>query len=416
MTREQTRNAFLTAAYTLTGGEPVITRPQVLEAAAKAGVPNPAWLTNDPAYRAGRGQYRLPPMHQVSRAAAPVVPVTATAAPVTTAAPENSLVDLNLSMQAIESGGSAVPSKDPLFVPYGEHDTIVTIIKSRRWAPSYVVGPSGCGKTFSYQQACAELNREYFEVQITSETTEDDLLGGFRLVAGETKFVYGPVALAMLRGGFLVLDEIDQATNKVMCLQQVLNGKPVFLKKINQWVKPAAGFNVGATANTKGNGDESGRFVGANPLNVAFRDRLSGMTFIADYPAAAVERKILGKAMEAVGVSDEEFGKRLVEWAGVIRKTNREGGLEETITTRRLVQISQNLAILGSRVKSVELGTNIYDEVTREAMLNLYKKVDDEAEPKVKGQDELGQAPKGPTAAAGTTASASNIGNNKCPF
>jgi len=408
MNREQTRTAFVTAAYTLTGGEPVITRPQVLEAAAKAGVPNPAWLTNDPAYRAGRGQYRLPPMHQASRPAVPAAPVEE--APMATAAAPCSLVDLNLSMQAIEAGGSAVPSKDSLFVPYGDHDTIVTIIKSRRWAPSYVVGPSGCGKTFSYQQACAELSREYFEVQITSETTEDDLLGGFRLVAGETKFVYGPVALAMLRGGFLVLDEIDQATNKVMCLQQVLNGKPVFLKKINQWVKPAAGFNVGATANTKGNGDESGRFVGANPLNVAFRDRLSGMTFVADYPAAAVERKILGKAMEAVGVSDEEFGKRLVEWAGVIRKTNREGGMEETITTRRLVQISQNLAILGSRVKCVELGTNIYDEVTREAMLNLYKKVDEEAEPKVKGQDDLGKAP----VAAGTTAAAANT--NACPF
>lgn len=200
-----------------------------------------------------------------------------------------------------------------------------------------------------------------------------------------------------------------------MCLQQVLNGKPVFLKKINQWVKPAAGFNVGATANTKGNGDESGRFVGANPLNVAFRDRLSGMTFVADYPTAGVERKIIGKAMEAVGLSDEEFGKRLVEWAGVIRKTNREGGLEETITTRRLVQIAQNLAILGSRVKAVELGTNIYDEVTREAMLNLYKKVDEEAEPKVQGQDDLGKAPKGATA-FGSTASTATTNPNACPF
>ena len=414
MTRNETRNAFLRAAYQLTGGSNIITRPQALEAAAMAGVPNPAWLTNDPAYRAGRGQYRLPPNE--TAAAAPVVAAAAPAAPVAAPAPvaSGSLVDMALSMQAIEAGGSAVPAKDPLFVPYGEHETIVTIIKSRRWAPSYVVGPSGCGKTFSYQQACAELNREYYEVQITAETTEDDLLGGFRLVAGETKFVYGPVALAMLRGGFLVLDEIDQATSKVMCLQQVLNGKPVFLKKINQWVKPAAGFNVGATANTKGNGDESGRFVGANPLNVAFRDRLSGMTFVADYPTAGVERKIIGKAMEAVGLSDEEFGKRLVEWAGVIRKTNREGGLEETITTRRLVQIAQNLAILGSRVKAVELGTNIYDEVTREAMLNLYKKVDEEAEPKVQGQDDLGKAPK--SATAGSTASTSTANPNACPF
>lgn len=418
MTRNEKRTAFLNAAYTITGGEPLISRTQALEAARVAGLPNPAWLTNDPAYRAGRGYYRLPPNETATTVEAPVAPVVAPVTRVTTPAPAavGSLVDMALSMQAIESGGSAVPSKDPLFVPYGEHDTIVTIIRSGRWAPSYVVGPSGCGKTFSYQQACAELNREYYEVQITAETTEDDLLGGFRLVAGETKFVYGPVALAMLRGGFLVLDEIDQATSKVMCLQQVLNGKPVFLKKINQWVKPATGFNVGATANTKGNGDETGRFVGANPLNVAFRDRLSGMTFIADYPAAVTERKILDKAMKAVGLSDEEFGKRLVEWAGVIRKTNREGGLEETITTRRLVQIAQNLAILGSRVKAVELGTNIYDEVTREAMLNLYKKVDDEAEPKVTGQENLGKAPTGATAAGTTAAAPSTANPNACPF
>jgi MoxR-like ATPase len=225
------------------------------------------------------------------------------------------------------------------------------------------------------------------------------------LVNGETKFIYGPVTLAMMRGGFLVLDEIDQATSKVMCLQQVLNGKPVFLKKINQWVKPAAGFNVGATANTKGNGDDTGRFVGANPLNVAFRDRLSGMCFVADYPSPAVEKKILNKAMIAAGVEDAEFAGLLVDWAGMIRKTNREGGLDETMTTRRLVQIAQNLSILGERTLAVELGINIYDEITREAMLSLFQKIDPANAPK---SDTLGQAPQEATAA--------NTPSTKCPF
>jgi hypothetical protein len=410
--------AFIHAALALTNGSPVVTREQVLHAARKAGLANPAWLTNNPEYRAGRGKYRIP-ADKIALASASAMPKSRPAAtatlntPVKSAAPVvataastgSPLVDSTLSLAAIAECGNAIPEKDSLFVAYGHYDTVKRIIGSTRWAPSYVVGPSGCGKTYAYQQACADLKREYFEVQITTETTEDDLLGGFRLVNGETKFIYGPVTLAMMRGGFLVLDEIDQATSKVMCLQQVLNGKPVFLKKINQWVKPAAGFNVGATANTKGNGDDTGRFVGANPLNVAFRDRLSGMCFVADYPSPAVEKKILNKAMIAAGVEDAEFAGLLVDWAGMIRKTNREGGLDETMTTRRLVQIAQNLGILGERTLAVELGINIYDEITREAMLSLFQKIDPANAPKT---DTLGRAPQEATAA--------NTPSTKCPF
>ena len=406
--RAATQTAFILAALKITGGKPVISREQVLHAAKIAGVANPAWLTNNIDLRERRGFYRIPadkiaaatgaapaaPKHTPVREAAPVV-----SAPAGTP----TLVDATLSLAAIAECGDAIPTKDPLFVAYGHFDTVKRIIGSNRWAPSYVVGPSGCGKTYAYQQACADLKREYFEVQVTTETTEDDLLGGFRLINGETKFIYGPVALAMMRGGFLVLDEIDQATSKVMCLQQVLNGKPVFLKKINQWVKPAAGFNVGATANTKGNGDDTGRFVGANPLNVAFRDRLSGMCFVADYPTPAVEKKILNKAMQAAGVDDSEFATLLVDWAGMIRKTNREGGLDETMTTRRLVQIAQNLSILGERTLAVELGINIYDEITREAMLSLFQKIDPTTAPKT---DTLGKAPTEASATVST----------KCPF
>lgn len=417
-TRAASQAAFILAALKISNGNAIIDRPTVLEAAKIAGVANPSWLTNDPANRAGRGYYRIPadkiaaakgmsPTATVERKApAAVSAPVKSAAPVVAAASgaSTSLVDATLSLAAIAECGDAIPCKDPLFVAYGHYDTVKRIIASRRWAPSYVVGPSGCGKTYAYQQACADLKREYFEVQVTTETTEDDLLGGFRLVNGETKFIYGPVTLAMMRGGFLVLDEIDQATSKVMCLQQVLNGKPVFLKKINQWVKPAEGFNVGATANTKGNGDDTGRFVGANPLNVAFRDRLSGMTFVADYPTPAVEKKILGKAMQAAGVDDSEFATLLVDWAGMIRKTNREGGLDETMTTRRLVQIAQNLSILGERTLAVELGINIYDEITREAMLSLFQKIDPANAPK---GDTLGQAPQTAEAAVNST---------KCPF
>jgi len=410
-TRAASQSAFILAALKISRDNAIIDRATVLRAAREAGVANPAWLTNDPANRAGRGYYRIPADKiAVAKSLSSVASVERTA-PVVIRAPESSatavvasasgasasLVDATLSLAAIAECGDCVPQKDSLFVAYGHYDTVKRIIGSKRWAPSYVVGPSGCGKTYAYQQACADLKREYYEVQITTETTEDDLLGGFRLVNGETKFIYGPVTLAMMRGGFLVLDEIDQATSKVMCLQQVLNGKPVFLKKINQWVKPAEGFNVGATANTKGNGDDTGRFVGANPLNVAFRDRLSGMCFVADYPTPAVEKKILNKAMTAAGVDDSEFATLLVDWAGMIRKTNREGGLDETMTTRRLVQIAQNLSILGERTLAVELGINIYDEITREAMLSLFLKIDPSNAPK---DDTLGKAPQEATAAA----------------
>jgi len=417
--RAATQTAFILAALKISNGNCIIDRTTVLRAAREAGVANPAWLTNDPANRHGRGYYRIPadkiavakslnttPVTERKSPTAVTVP-SASAAPVVAAAAQgtsNSLVDATLSLAAIAECGDCIPQKDALFVAYGHYDTVKRIIGSRRWAPSYVVGPSGCGKTYAYQQACADLKREYYEVQITTETTEDDLLGGFRLVNGETKFIYGPVTLAMMRGGFLVLDEIDQATSKVMCLQQVLNGKPVFLKKINQWVKPAEGFNVGATANTKGNGDDTGRFVGANPLNVAFRDRLSGMCFVADYPTPAVEKKILNKAMAVAGVDDAEFAALLVDWAGMIRKTNREGGLDETMTTRRLVQIAQNLSILGERTLAVELGINIYDEITREAMLSLFQKIDPANAPK---DDTLGKAPQEAVAPVNST---------KCPF
>ena len=417
--RAATQTAFILAALKISNGNCIVDRATVLRAAREAGVANPAWLTNDPANRAGRGYYRIPAdkiavaktqnstVVTERKASTAVTAPSASAAPVVAAAAQgasNSLVDATLSLAAIAECGDCIPQKDALFVAYGHYDTVKRIIGSRRWAPSYVVGPSGCGKTYAYQQACADLKREYYEVQITTETTEDDLLGGFRLVNGETKFIYGPVTLAMMRGGFLVLDEIDQATSKVMCLQQVLNGKPVFLKKINQWVKPAEGFNVGATANTKGNGDDTGRFVGANPLNVAFRDRLSGMCFVADYPTPAVEKKILNKAMAVAGVDDAEFAALLVDWAGMIRKTNREGGLDETMTTRRLVQIAQNLSILGERTLAVELGINIYDEITREAMLSLFQKIDPANAPK---DDTLGKAPQEAVAPVNST---------KCPF
>jgi MoxR-like ATPase len=424
--RAQQQMAFISALLKITGNNTIANRDQVLAAAKAAKTPNPAWLTNNPEHSAGRGLYRIPAdklkllgrnsvgdkswtdkTPATTASAAVATPAASPSVVMRSAAGSNSLVaasfDAALGLTGISENGNAVPAKDSLFVPYGHFDVVKKIIASQRWAPSYMVGPSGCGKTYAYQQACAQLKREYFEVQITTETTEDDLLGGFRLIGGETKFVYGPVTLAMQRGGFLVLDEIDQATNKIMCLQQVLNGKAVFLKKINQWVHPIAGFNVGATANTKGNGDDTGRFVGANPLNVAFRDRLSGMTFVADYPTATVELKILTKAMEAAECKDLQFAEHLVAWAGVIRKTNKEGGLDETMTTRRLVQIAQNLAILDDRMTCVELGINIYDEITRDAMVSLYKVVDEAANAAPAAAADMGKAPVDAT-------------TTKCPF
>jgi hypothetical protein len=268
-----------------------------------------------------------------------------------------------------------VPEKDDTFVKFGNFNDIKKIIQSNLFYPTFITGLSGNGKTFSVEQACSQLKRELIRVNVTIETDEDDLIGGFRLVNGETAWHNGPVIEALERGAILLLDEIDLASNKILCLQSVLEGKGVFLKKIGKFVKPAAGFNVIATANTKGKGSEDGRFIGTNVLNEAFLERFP-VTFEQSYPAPSVEQKILEGIALDLGVEDREFCKRLVDWGDIIRKTFYDGGIEEIISTRRLVHIIRAYSIFQDKGKAIQVCVNRFDDETKQAFLELYDKVD----------------------------------------
>jgi hypothetical protein len=268
-----------------------------------------------------------------------------------------------------------IPEKDDTFVKFGNFGDIKKIIQSRLFYPTFITGLSGNGKTFSVEQACAQLGRELIRVNITIETDEDDLIGGFRLVDGNTAWHNGPVIEALERGAVLLLDEIDLASNKILCLQSILEGKGVFLKKIGKWVKPAAGFNVIATANTKGKGSDDGRFIGTNVLNEAFLERFP-VTFEQEYPTPKTEQKILEGIAASLGVNDTDFCKRLTDWADIIRKTFYDGGIEEIISTRRLVHIIRAYSIFNDKAKAIQVCVNRFDDETKQSFLELYDKVD----------------------------------------
>ena len=282
-------------------------------------------------------------------------------------------VNAPAAIPAIEQ--NFIPEKDDTFVKFGNFADVKKIIQSRLFYPTFITGLSGNGKTFSVEQACAQLGRELIRVNITIETDEDDLIGGFRLVDGNTAWHNGPVIEALERGAILLLDEIDLASNKILCLQSILEGKGVFLKKIGRWVKPAAGFNVIATANTKGKGSDDGRFIGTNVLNEAFLERFP-VTFEQAYPTPTQEIKIIQNVAESLGVSDADFCKRLVDWGDIIRKTFYDGGIEEIISTRRLVHIIRAYSIFQDKAKAIQVCVNRFDDETKQAFIELYDKVD----------------------------------------
>jgi len=280
------------------------------------------------------------------------------------------------SVQSIVDDTAFVPARDQHFVRWGNYKDVEQIIKSTNFYPTFITGLSGNGKTMMVEQACAKLGREYIRVQITPETDEDDLIGGFRLLDGDTVFNKGPVIKAMERGAILLIDEIDRGSNKIMCLQGVLEGKPVMIKKTGQVIKPANGFNVVATANTKGQGSEDGRFVSATIIDEAFLERFI-ITMEQPYPNVSTERKIIDKHMEKFSCSDSSFTETLVTWAETIRKTFEDGGVDETISTRRLCHIVQTYSIFNDRQKAIELCVNRFDDDTKEAFIDLYSKVDE---------------------------------------
>lgn len=279
------------------------------------------------------------------------------------------------AVQSVVNDEVYVPDADPTYVPWGNYKDIEAIIRSRVFYPTYITGLSGNGKTFMVEQACARLNREYVRVQVTPETDEDDLIGGFRLVNGETVFAKGPVIKAMQAGAILLIDEIDRGSNKLMCLQGILEGKPVVIKKTGEVVKPAEGFNVIATANTKGKGSEDGRFIAATIIDEAFLERFT-ITVEQPYPTLSIERKILLKHMEKFNALDKEFAENLITWSETIRKTFEDGGVDEVISTRRLCHIIQSFGIFGDKMKAIELCIARFDADTKEAFMDLYTKVD----------------------------------------
>jgi len=328
----------------------------------------PQWLIKNKDYKVGKSLFKLPVEGDDAKNETPNKEAEKILTPVSETKKEAAYIVSSLT-------GNIVPKKDPIFVSFGNYPDIKSIVKSNRFYPVCITGLSGNGKTMGVTQACAEAKRELIRVNITIETDEDDLLGGYRLKDGQTVWQNGPVIEAMERGAILLLDEVDLASNKIMCLQPILEGSGVFVKKINKFVKPAQGFNVIATANTKGQGSDDGKFIGTNVLNEAFLERFP-VTFEQKYPSVAIEKKILNNTLKASGKSDVKFVDKLTTWADVIRKTYFDGGVDEIISTRRLVHITQAFAIFDNKMKAIQMCTNRFDDDTKNSFVELYTKVD----------------------------------------
>jgi hypothetical protein len=367
--------SFLNAATTKYGEGAVLTTENITETAEENGLAFPYWMTGSKGLgditRVSKGNYRLPALNGGEGVTMAEAVVDKAAEVVVESKNSESTMDMSTYFNPAE----LIPKKDPLFVAHGHFGDLVKVIQSRKFYPVFETGESGTGKTYMTEQACAKLKREFIRVNITVETDEDDLLGHYALIDGNTVWQDGPVVIAMERGAVLLLDEIDLASNKVMCLQPILEGKGVYLKKVNRMVKPADGFTVVATANTKGKGSEDGRFVFTNILNEAFLERFP-ITMEVGYPSAQTEKKIVNKVLDSLGVSDSDFSEKLVNWANAIRKTFYDGGIDEVIATRRLVHISNAFAIFKDRMKAIEMCVNRFDEDTKTSFLDLYSKID----------------------------------------
>ena len=376
------RDDYMTAISEMYPHQTEFNRAELVQAANSIGMKYaPSWIVKNDEHKLGDGLYSVVAtgaptvtMQQKVQEVAPMVeqPVSKK---------QIGIVDTTVK--------NIVPDVYGNYVPFGQFSDIKNIVKSKMFYPVFITGLSGNGKTMMVEQVCAQLKREFFRVNITIETDEDDLLGSYRLVDGETVWFDGPVIQAMKQGGVLLLDEIDLASNKIMCMQPILEGKGILLKKINQYVQPAPGFQIIATANTKGKGSEDGRFIGTNILNEAFLERFP-ITVEQEYPSLSVEKKILSKELEFAGKADDDFADKLTKWADVIRKTFVDGGIDEIISTRRLVHIVKAYGIFQNRMKAIELCVNRFDDETKSAFVDLYTKVD--AESTITDFDEVGES------------------------
>ena len=356
---------FIELCYKEFGDIKEITRAQLVQVEKKHKVSFPQWLVSNKDLKVKKGLFKMPSGSDTD-----------------VSTPTNAMEDVVKDTTKKEAAyvvssltGNITPNKDKNFVSFGNYPDVKNIIKSNRFYPVFITGLSGNGKTLAVTQACADLKRELIRVNITIETDEDDLLGGFRLKDGQTVWSNGPIIEAMERGAVLLLDEIDLASNKIMCLQPVLEGSGIFVKKINKWVLPKSGFNVIATANTKGQGSEDGKFIGTNVLNEAFLERFP-VTFEQKYPSVKIENKILNNTLKSYGKSDVKFIDKLTTWADVIRKTYFDGGVDEIISTRRLVHITQAYSIFANKMKAIQMCTNRFDDDTKNSFVELYTKVD----------------------------------------
>lgn len=365
-----------------------ITRSELLDLCARKGLQQPQWLCNGLEYRAGRALYYIPtdeaspaPVKKERKVAvrAPVI-----AAPVAAPAMAAQVIPLAAPVKQMATLASdlsaecSIPEVYFNYIPFGNFDKIKAIVSSKRFFPTFITGPSGNGKTMAVEQACAQAGREFVPVSMTDETDEGDLIGNYVLLDGSMVWRDGPVTVAARKGAVLLIDEIDYGSKNLACLQRVLEGKPFLLKKKNEVVTPAVGFNVIATANTKGQGSDSGKYMYTNILNEAFLERFP-ITLEQPWAPKAIEVKILKGELKAIGLSDDTFAKELVEWADTIRKTYEDGGVEEVVSTRRLVHIIKAFGIFNDKAFAVEKCLSRYDAETKASFLDLFAKVTSDA-------------------------------------
>jgi hypothetical protein len=361
------REKFISLA--LATGKKTFSRQEVKDICKENALGFPQWFLKDPEYRQARGVYKLPTANvSTVDLSAQVLPMKKTeTAPVA----QNRIANVSTDLET----GNLIPQVYKNYVPFGNYEDLLAIVNSKQFFPIFITGQSGNGKTMSVEQACAKAKRKFVCISMTPETDEGDLLGNFVLINGQMEWRDGPVTTAARQGAVLCIDEIDYGAQNLSCLQRVLEGKPFMLKKKGEVVYPAEGFTIVATANTKGKGSEDGRYMFTNVLNEAFLERFLN-TYEQEYPPVAVERKIIKKELTSAGRTDDEFAEKLVTWADVIRKTFSEGGVDEIISTRRLVHICKTYGVHGDRMKAVSLCLNRFDTDTKMSFLDLYTKLD----------------------------------------
>ena len=358
--------AFVQAATEIFGENAILNRDQIQRVVDERSVPYPFWFVTRQEFRANRGQYRLP---DAPNAVRPAVTATVMEEPAVGELAQTATVHVLRQKKLEDHADTSIPEKYQGYVPFGFYKDLTSIVLSQEFFPVFITGMSGNGKTLMVEQVCATLKRECIRVNISVETDESDLIGGPTLIDGNVVYRDGPVMTAMKRGAILLIDEVDRGSNKLMCLQGILEGKPYFNKKSGEYIYPKRGFNVVATANTKGRGSEEGRYL-SQILDDAFLERFN-ITVEQEYPESKVELKILKPLL-----NDDEFAENLVKWADVIRKTFAEGGVDEIISTRRLVHIAKTYSIFKDRQKAIQLCVNRFDQETKDSFLDLYAKVD----------------------------------------